>query len=133
MTVLFDSTNFDVSREGLLPQGHVIQRRRAQHFAQKGTWRPGGKAEPMTMLTSIQSAATPTMRRSALLLVARVRRFLNGWVAAAIAYRERQVALLAPRQLDDCRRDSTRIYRGPIDAGFEKVAQHRKRRRHSQP
>ena len=73
------------------------------------------------------------MRRSALLLVARVRRFLNGWVAAAIAYRERQVALFAPRQLGDRKRDGTRIYRGPIDAGFEKLVQHRKRRRHSQP
>jgi hypothetical protein len=46
----------------------------------------------MTMFTTIQSAATPTIRRSALLLVARLRRFLNGWVAAAIAYREQAAA-----------------------------------------
>jgi hypothetical protein len=85
----------------------------------------------MTMLIPIQSAATPTIRRSVLLLVARLRRFLNGWVAATIAHRERQVVLLAPRQLDDRKRDSTRMYRGPIDAGFEKVAQHRKRRHQS--
>jgi len=63
-----------------------------------------------------------------LLLVARVRRFLNGWVAAAIAYRERQVALLAPRQLDNRRRDSTRIYRGPIDDALERAARLRRRR-----
>jgi hypothetical protein len=75
----------------------------------------------MTMLTPIQSAATPTIRRNALLLVARLRRFLNGWVAAAIAHRERQVALLAPRQLDDRKPDSTRINQGPIDADLEKV------------
>src|SRR4051794_19969552 len=93
----------------------------------KRTWRPGVKAEPMTMLTSIQSAATPTIRRSALLLVARLRRFLNGWVAAAIAHRERQVALLAPRQLDDRKPDSTRIYRGPVDADFKKVGSKRLR------
>jgi hypothetical protein len=37
-------------------------------------------------------AATPTIRRSALLLIARLRCFLNGWVAAAIAYREQAAA-----------------------------------------
>jgi hypothetical protein len=46
----------------------------------------------MTMFTTIQSAATPTIRRSALLLIARLRCFLNGWVAAAIAYREQAAA-----------------------------------------
>jgi len=70
----------------------------------------------MTMLTTIQSAATPTIRRSLLLLVARLRRFLNGWVAAAIAYREQQAALFALRQLDDRNLDNTRIYRDPLEA-----------------
>ena len=83
----------------------------------------------MTMLTTIQSTATPTLRRSALLLIARLRRFLNGWVAAAIAHRERQATLFALRQLDDRKLDNTRIYRGPIDAALEKAAQLRKRRR----
>ena len=58
----------------------------------KRAWRLGRKAEPMTMFTTIQSAATPTIRRSALLLIARLRCFLNGWVAAAIAYREQAAA-----------------------------------------
>jgi hypothetical protein len=98
MTVLLDSTNSDVSPKGLLPPRG--QRRLPPHLA-KANLAPDGKAEPMTMLTPIQSAATPTMRRSALLLFARLRRFLNGWVAAAIAHRESQVALLASRQLDD--------------------------------
>jgi hypothetical protein len=83
----------------------------------------------MTMLTTIQSVAKPTIRRSAHLLVARLRRFLNAWVAAAIAHRERQAALFALGQLDDRKLDNTRIYRGPIDAAFEKAAQLRKRRR----
>jgi len=87
----------------------------------------------MTMLTTIQSAATPTLRRRALLLVARLRRFLNGRVAASIAYREQQAALLALRQPDDRNLDNTRIYRGPLDAAFEAAAQLRKRRRLKQP
>jgi hypothetical protein len=81
----------------------------------------------MTMLTPIQSAATSTLRRSALLLVARLRRFLNGRVAAAIAYREQQAALFAQRQFDDRNLDNTRIYRGPLDAAFEGAARLRKR------
>ena len=88
----------------------------------------------MTMLTTIQSAAaTPTLRRRALLLVARLRRLLNGRVAASIAYREQQAALLALRQPDDRNLDNTRIYRGPLDAAFEAAAQLRKRRRLKQP
>jgi hypothetical protein len=49
----------------------------------------------MTMLTTIQSAPTPSIRRSARLLAARLRRVLNGWVAAAIA---QQAAVFALRQ-----------------------------------
>jgi hypothetical protein len=82
----------------------------------------------MTMFTT-EPATTPTVRRSALVLPARLRRLLNGWVAAAIAYRERQVALLAQRQLDECELKHMRIYRGPIDEALEKVARLRKRPR----
>ena len=87
----------------------------------------------MSMLTTVQSATTPTMRRSALVLVARLRRLLNGWVAAAIAYHERRVALYALRQLDDRELKNMRIYRGPIDEAFEKAARLRKRRGMKQP
>ena len=82
----------------------------------------------MTMLTTIQSAPTPSIRRSALLLVARLRRVLNGWVAAAIAT-EQQAAVFALRQLDDRNLDNTLIYRGPLDAAFERAARLRKRPR----
>jgi len=68
----------------------------------------------MTMLTTIQFAATPTLRRRALLLVARLRRFRNGWVATAIANREQQAALFALRQFDDRNPDNTRLGRSAI-------------------
>jgi hypothetical protein len=81
----------------------------------------------LTMITPIHSAATQTIWRSALLLVARLRRFLNGQVAAAIAYREQQAALFSQRQFDDRKLDNRRIYRGPLDAAFEGAARLRKR------
>ncbi|XIA66347.1 hypothetical protein ACFIOY_10220 [Bradyrhizobium sp. TZ2] len=86
----------------------------------------------MTTITTVQSATTPTMRRSTIVLVARLRRLLNGWAAAAIAYRERQDAQFV-RQCDDRELDSTRIYRSPIDEAVEKAARLRKRRRLKQP
>jgi hypothetical protein len=83
----------------------------------------------MTMFTTIQPATILTMQRRAVVLLARLRRILNGWVAAAIARRERQAALFALRQLDDRELDHTRLYRGPLDEVFEKAARLRKRRR----
>ena len=83
----------------------------------------------MTMITTFRSTTTPIRRRSTIVLVARLRRLLNGWVAAAIAYRERQAALFASHRLRDHELDSTRIYRSPIDEAVEKAARLRKRRR----
>jgi hypothetical protein len=129
MIGLMNSTNSDVSPEGLLPQGHVpTSFGCAPVPCTKRARRPGGKAEPMlAMITPIHSAATQAIRRSALLLVARLRRFLNGQVAAAIAYREQQVSLFEQRHFDDRNLDNTRIYRGPLDAAFEGAARLRKR------
>ena len=59
----------------------------------------------------------------------RLKRFLNGWMAAAIAYRERQAALLASHQAGDRKLNSKRLYRGPIDDALERAARLRKRRR----
>ena len=87
----------------------------------------------MTMFTTIQPATILTMQRRAVVLLARLRRVLNGWVAAAIARRERQAASFALRQLDDRELDNTRFYRGPLDQAFEKVARLRKRHRFKQP
>ena len=56
----------------------------------------------------------------------RLRRFLNGRVAAAIAHHERQAALFAEQKLDPRQLDSTRIYRGPIDQVLAKAAQFRR-------
>lgn len=87
----------------------------------------------MTMITTVQPGTAPTMQRRAAVLLARMRRALNGWVAAAIARRERQASLFALRQFDGSEPDNTRLYRGPIDELVEKIERLRQRRRLKQP
>ena len=60
-------------------------------------------------------------------VTARLRRLLNRWKAAAIAYRERQTALLASHRAGDRDWSTKRIYRGPIDDAFERAARLRTR------
>ncbi|MGH6713591.1 MAG: hypothetical protein ACREEK_32150 [Bradyrhizobium sp.] len=80
----------------------------------------------MRMLAPSRSATTPTMLRKALFLLAHLRRFLNGRVAAAIAHHEQQAVLFTQRKLDQRQPDSARLYRGPIDEVFAKAAKLRK-------
>jgi uncharacterized protein YjiS (DUF1127 family) len=57
----------------------------------------------MTMLnnTSPYSVTAPGIRKGAAILLARFGNLINGWIAAAIARRERQAALVALRHLTD--------------------------------
>jgi hypothetical protein len=59
----------------------------------------------------------------------RLKRLLNGWMAAAIAYRERQAILLASHRAGDRKLNKKRLYRGPIDDALERTARLRRRRR----
>ena len=99
--LLLNPTKAEVSPEGLLPHEGAI-RSRAQM-----------QASP---------AASP------LALTAHLRRLLDGWKAAAIAYRERQTALLALHGAGDRDWSNKRIYRGPIDDALERATRLRKRR-----
>ena len=83
----------------------------------------------MSMITTISAATAPEPRRSALHLLARLRRGLNHWIAAAIAYRERQARLSALYRLEGRGLDKARVYRGPIDDAVEKAAHYRRQRR----
>ena len=87
--------------------------------------RQRGQHRPMRAVTPSQSRTTATLLRKTLFLLARLRRFLNGRVAAAIAHHEREAALFA--QLDRHQLDSARIYRGPIDQVFAKAVKFSKR------
>lgn len=91
----------DFSPEGLLPHEAAMQPRARIHA--------GGAASPRV----------PT---------AGLRRLLDGWMAAANAYRERQAAWLASHRAAVRKLNSKRIYRGPIDDALERAARVRKRR-----
>jgi len=100
--LLLNPTKADVSPEGLLPHEGAICSRARIH------------ASP---------AADPHVP------AARLKHLLSGWITAASAYRDRQVALLAAHRAGDRGRNNKRIYRGPIDDALERAARLRKRRR----
>jgi hypothetical protein len=99
-------TKADFSPEGLLPHEAAMQPRAGIHT--------GPVASPLA----------PT---------AQLRRLLNGWIAAAGAYRDRQTAWLALHRVGGRNLHNKRIYRGPIDDALERAARLRKRRRLKQP
>ena len=83
----------------------------------------------MTMLSTISSPITKSgLRRNALVLLARVRRFLNDWVAVDIARRERHAALFALRELDDGELKDIGISRCQTDSTREAAGRQRVRR-----
>jgi uncharacterized protein YjiS (DUF1127 family) len=82
----------------------------------------------MTMLLPTQSPTTPSLRRVVLFSAARLRRFVNGWVANFIVHRERQAALTALYLLNDRQLEDIGLRRGQIDEAVAKAAQARLRR-----
>ncbi|WP_157088758.1 hypothetical protein [Bradyrhizobium jicamae] len=100
--LLLNPTKGDVSPEGLLPHDAAI--------------RPHA---PIRTSAAVSPLALP----------ARLRGLVDSWMAAAIAYRDRQAAWLAAHQAGDRDLKSKRIYRSPIDPALERVARRRKPRR----
>jgi hypothetical protein len=89
----------------------VVARQRGQHHS----------------IAPFQARMKPNLPRTALLLLVRLKRFINGRVAAAIAHHERQAASWARHELDHRQLDSARIYRGPVDQVFAKAVKFSKR------
>jgi hypothetical protein len=100
--MLLNPTKGDVSPEGLLPHDGAIR-------------------------THAPIQASPVARP--VVLPTRLRGLLDSWMAAAIAYRDRQAAWLAAHQAGDRDLKNKRIYRSPIDPALERAARRRKRRR----
>ncbi len=100
--LLLNPTKADFSPEGLLPHESAMQ--------------------PCTRVRT-SPVASPSVPPT------RLKRLLNGWIAAAIAYRERQAALLALHRAGDRKLNNKRLYRGPIDDALERAARLRRRRR----
>jgi hypothetical protein len=99
--LLLNPTKADVSPEGLLPHEAAMQPRERI------------RTSPVASL---------------LVPPARLKRLLNGWMAAAIAYREQQAAWLALHRAGGRDLNNKRIYRGPIDDALERAMRLRKRK-----
>ena len=69
------------------------------------------------------------MRRKAIVVLARLRRVVNTWVAEALAYRERQAAFHALLQYDDRELRDIGLYRGQIEQVIRDASRRRMRRR----
>ena len=89
----------------------VVARQRGQHHS----------------IAPFQARTKPNLPRTALLLLVRLKRFIDGRVAAAIAHHEQQAVLFAQQELDQRKLDRTRIYRGPIDQVVAKAVTFSKR------
>jgi hypothetical protein len=67
---------------------------------------------------SFRSGTKATLSRRVLVVAARLRRFANERVEAAIAHHAQQASLIAQQQHDHMQFDGTRIYHGPADLLF---------------
>ncbi len=88
----------------------------------------------MTMLnnTSPYSGTAPGVRKGAAILLARFGNLINRWVAAAIAHRERQAALVALRLLSDRDLKDIGLCRNEIGDVLAERAEERARMQNSQ-
>ena len=88
----------------------------------------------MTMLNNISPYAVtaPGMRRGVTIFLARLGNLINRCVAAVIAHRERQAALVALRHLSDRDLKDIGLYRGDVDAALAEKAKDRLRMQHSE-
>jgi uncharacterized protein YjiS (DUF1127 family) len=83
----------------------------------------------MTMLnnTSPYAVTAPGVRRGAAILWARLGNLINRWIAAAIAHRERQAALVDLRHLSDRDLKDIGLYRNEIGDALAERAEQRAR------
>jgi uncharacterized protein YjiS (DUF1127 family) len=76
--------------------------------------------------TTLSSSA---VQKKAIVLLARLRRVVNTWIADALAYRERQAAIHALRLYDDRELKDIGLYRGQIEQAVGDASHRRMRRR----
>lgn len=83
----------------------------------------------MTMLNTIPRGATSRtiVRRRAVILLTRIGRLINRWIAAAIARHERQADLFALHQLSDRELKDMGLYREDIGGDLAEAAKSRNR------
>ena len=88
----------------------------------------------MTMLnnTSPYAVTAPGVRKGPAILLARLGNLINRWIAAVIAHRERQVALVELHHLSDRDLKDIGISRSEIGDALAETARQRLRMQNSQ-
>ena len=81
----------------------------------------------MTMLTTIPTSATRPFAWRTAVLLARLRRLINRFLAAVIARHERHATRVALHRLDDRQLKDLAMARSQIDSRLEELAQTRAR------
>jgi uncharacterized protein YjiS (DUF1127 family) len=81
----------------------------------------------MTMLTNISTSTTRPFAWRTAVLLARVRRLINGFLAAVIARHERHAARAALHRLDDRQLQDMAMSRAEIESRLEELAHTRAR------
>ena len=81
----------------------------------------------MTMLTTIPTSATRPLAWRTAVLLARLRRVINRFLAAVIARHERHAARAALHRLDDRQLQDMAMTRSEIESRLEELAQTRAR------
>jgi uncharacterized protein YjiS (DUF1127 family) len=81
----------------------------------------------MTMLTTIPTSATRPLAWRTAILLARLRRLINRFLAAVIARHERHAARVALHRLDDRQLQDLAMTRTQIESRLEELAQTRAR------
>ena len=78
----------------------------------------------MTILNSHSNYSTtpPAFRRAFGILLARLARFINRWIAAVIAHREHQANLVVLRRLSDRELKDIGLYRGALGDAVAEAA-----------
>jgi uncharacterized protein YjiS (DUF1127 family) len=80
----------------------------------------------MTMLsTTPYTSSSSALRRRAIILLARLRRSVNNWVADMLAYRERQAAIHALHEFSDHQLKDIGLYRGQIEYAINDATRQR--------
>jgi uncharacterized protein YjiS (DUF1127 family) len=81
----------------------------------------------MTILTTIPTSATRPFTWRTAILLARLRRLINRFLAAVIARHERHAARVALHRLDDRQLQDLAMTRSEIESRLEELAQTRAR------
>lgn len=85
----------------------------------------------MTLLTTTRSSAATQIRRRFAVLLRRIGRLVDNWVASTIAEFERRAERAALQRLSDRQLKDIGLYRGQIEGALDEAARDRLRQQNA--